>query len=45
MNNFKLLLEFQKHFDTDQKFRLHREEQRWGNTLACYFALPLMLQG
>jgi len=37
MNNFKSILEFQKHFDTDEKCRLHLEEQRWGNTAACPF--------
>lgn len=37
MNNFKSILEFQKHFDTDDKCRLHLEEQRWGKTPACPF--------
>ncbi len=34
---FKSILEFQKHFDTDDKCRLFLEEQRWGGTPACPF--------
>ncbi len=37
MKPFKSIFEFQKHFDTDEKCRLHLEEQRWGNTPACPF--------
>lgn len=33
--NFKSLLEFQKHFDTDEKCRLHLEQSRWNGTPAC----------
>jgi transposase-like protein len=35
MKTFKSILEFQKHFDTDEKCRLFLEEQRWGDTPAC----------
>lgn len=37
MKAFKSLLEFQKHFDTDEKCRLYLEHQRWGDTPACPF--------
>lgn len=35
MKVFKSILEFQKHFDTDEKCRTYLEEQRWGNTPCC----------
>jgi transposase-like protein len=35
MKTFKSILEFQKHFSTDEKCRLFLEEQRWGGTPAC----------
>lgn len=35
MKTFKSLLEFQKHFDTDEKCRLHLEQSRWNGTPAC----------
>ena len=37
MKTFKSILEFQKHFNTDEKCRLFLEEQRWGDTPACCF--------
>lgn len=37
MKTFKSILEFQKHFDTDEKCRQFLELQRWGNTPACPF--------
>lgn len=37
MKAFKSILEFQKHFNTDEKCRLFLEQQRWGNTPACPF--------
>ena len=37
MKTFKSILEFQKHFNTDEKCRLFLEKQRWGNTPACCF--------
>ena len=37
MKTFKSILEFQKHFNTDEKCRLSLEQQRWGNTPACCF--------
>lgn len=37
MKAFKSLLEFQKHFNTDEKCRLFLEQQRWGETPACPF--------
>lgn len=37
MKAFKSILQFQAHFDTDEKCRLYLEEQRWGNTPACPF--------
>ncbi len=37
MKTFKSILEFQKHFNTDEKCRLLLEEQRWGSTPACCF--------
>ncbi|MBK7968499.1 MAG: IS1595 family transposase [Bacteroidetes bacterium] len=35
MKAFKSILEFQKHFNTDDKCRQFLEFQRWGNTPAC----------
>jgi len=35
MKTFKSLLEFQKHFNTDEKCRLFLEEQRWNGTPSC----------
>ncbi|HYV54073.1 MAG TPA: IS1595 family transposase [Chitinophagaceae bacterium] len=37
MKAFKSLLEFQKHFSTDEKCREFLEQGRWGNTPACCF--------
>jgi transposase-like protein len=37
MKAFKSILEFQKHFNTDDKCRQFLEFQRWGNTPACPF--------
>ena len=35
MKAFKSILEFQKHFSTDEKCREFLESQRWGSTPAC----------
>lgn len=35
MKTFKSILEFQKHFNTENKCRAYLEEQRWGKTPAC----------
>jgi hypothetical protein len=35
MKTFKSILQFQKHFNTDEKCRLFLEEQRWDGTPAC----------
>lgn len=35
MKTFKSLLQFQKHFDTEEKCREFLELQRWGTTPAC----------
>jgi transposase-like protein len=35
MKAFKSIIEFQKHFDTDEKCREFLEQQRWGGTPAC----------
>jgi transposase-like protein len=35
MKEFKSILEFQKHFDTDEKCREHLEQSRWNGTPAC----------
>lgn len=35
MKAFKSILEFQKHFDTDEKCREFLEQQRWNGTPAC----------
>lgn len=35
MKEFKSILEFQKHFDTDEKCRKHLELSRWNGTPAC----------
>lgn len=35
MKTFKSILQFQKHFNTDEKCRLFLEEQRWNGTPAC----------
>jgi len=35
MKTFKSILQFQKHFDTDEKCREFLELQRWGTTPAC----------
>lgn len=37
MKEFKSLLQFQKHFNTEDKCRQFLEQQRWGNTPACPF--------
>lgn len=37
MKQFASILEFQKHFDTDEKCRTFLEQQRWGNDPACPF--------
>ena len=37
MKPFKSILEFQKHFNTDEKCREFLEQQRWGSTPACPF--------
>lgn len=37
MKAFKSILEFQKHFNTDEKCRLFLEQQRWGDHAACPF--------
>lgn len=44
MKAFKSMLEFQKHFDTDEKCRLHLEVQRWGNTPACPFCASIKVK-
>jgi hypothetical protein len=35
MKTFKSLIQFQKHFNTDEKCRLYLEQQRWNGTPAC----------
>lgn len=35
MKAFKSILEFQNHFNTEEKCRQFLEQQRWGNTPAC----------
>lgn len=37
MREFKSIIEFQKHFDTDDKCRQHLEQTRWNGTPACPF--------
>lgn len=37
MKTFKSILEFQKHFNTDEKCRLFLEERRWGGEPVCPF--------
>lgn len=37
MEAFKSIIEFQKHFDTEEKCRLFLEEQRWGSEPCCIF--------
>jgi transposase-like protein len=37
MKTFKSILEFQKHFDTEEKCRQYLEFQRWNGTPACPF--------
>lgn len=37
MKTFKSILEFQKHFSTEEKCRAELEQQRWGTTPACCF--------
>src|SRR4051794_14593664 len=37
MKTFKSILEFQKHFDTEEKCREYLEQQRWNGTPACPF--------
>ena len=37
MKAFKSILEFQKHFNTDEKCRYFLAQQRWGDTPACPF--------
>ncbi len=35
MKAFKSIIEFQKHFGTDEQCRFYLEQQRWGGTPAC----------
>jgi len=37
MKQFKSIVEFQKHFSTDEKCREHLEQSRWNGTPACPF--------
>lgn len=37
MKAFKSILEFQKHFNTDEKCRIYLEQQRWNGTPCCPF--------
>lgn len=37
MKAFKSIVEFQKHFNTEEKCRAYLELQRWGDTPACPF--------
>lgn len=37
MKTFTSILQFQKHFNTDEKCRAYLEQQRWGETPACPF--------
>lgn len=37
MKAFKSILEFQKHFNTDEKCRIALAQERWGDTPACPF--------
>jgi transposase-like protein len=37
MKAFKSILEFQKHFNTDEKCRIALAQERWGETPACPF--------
>jgi transposase-like protein len=37
MKTFASILQFQKHFNTDEKCRQYLEQQRWGDTPACPF--------
>lgn len=37
MKTFASVLQFQKHFNTEEKCRAYLEQQRWGNTPACPF--------
>lgn len=37
MKTFKNILDFQKHFDTEEKCREYLEQQRWNGTPACPF--------
>src|ERR1051326_5990061 len=37
MKPFTSILQFQKHFNTDEKCREFLEQQRWGTTPACCF--------
>ena len=37
MKEFKSILDFQRHFDTDEKCRQHLEQTRWNGTPACPF--------
>lgn len=37
MKTFKSILEFQKHFDSEEKCREYLEQQRWNGTPACPF--------
>ena len=41
MQPFKSILQFQKHFDTDEKCRTYLELQRWGNTPCCPFCASI----
>jgi hypothetical protein len=37
MKTFASILQFQKHFNTEEKCRKYLEQQRWGDTPACPF--------
>ena len=41
MKSFKSILEFQKHFDTEEKCREYLEEQRWNGTPCCPFCYSI----
>jgi transposase-like protein len=41
MKTFKSILQFQKHFNTDEKCRAFLESQRWGNTPCCPFCASI----
>ena len=41
MKIFKSILEFQKHFDTDEKCRQHLEQTKWNGTPCCPFCASI----